>query len=63
MMNQKGPTIRAIDGCLLLLSRLQFLSAVNRPDEYHKVEIQLLLRLRIQAVKTRHPFVGLLGIS
>jgi hypothetical protein len=41
----------------------QFVPVVERPDEYHKVEIQFLLPLRIQTVKTRHPFVGSLGFS
>ena len=41
----------------------QFVPVVDRPDEYYKVEIQLLVRLRIQTVKTRHPFVGSLGFS
>jgi hypothetical protein len=41
----------------------QFVSVVDRPDEYHKVEIQLLLPLRILTVKTRHPFVDSLEIS
>jgi hypothetical protein len=41
----------------------QFVPVVDRSDEYHKVEIQLLLPLRIQTVKTGHLFVGSLGFS
>jgi hypothetical protein len=41
----------------------RFIPVVDRPDEYNKVEMRMWLRLRIQAMKTRHPFVDTLGIS